>query len=230
MDLNHLNEKEIEKENSTQHSSFNNFISNFMKELSHSINNNRQNVQEAQKQDIDNFKKQIEEIRAKQHTPSVPFLEEDSIYVVNGIKDEEIGVVNIQNGDSFDIYVAINDHVRDTLNSNGIERNIYSMDKEDFYRLELGSNLIFQNDTLFPYDGEVEIENDTAWDKLEDLYFNLEQEESRTYQVSRITDSKIIMHDTENNSQYEVYRELYPDWEIGDIIVRENKAYKKQDM
>lgn len=224
MNLYHSNNKDIEKESKNNHS-LGSFFSNFMQELSHSLEENKE-----QSQSIDDFKKQIEAIRKEQHTSSTTTLEEDTVYVVNGIENEEISVVNTVNGDSLDIYIATNENVRDDLHQKGIQDNIYSMSEDDFYRLELGSNLIFQDQILSPFEGEIEIENDVAWDKLEDLYFNLEQEEGRTYQVTDISDSKIILHDTENNGQYEIYRVLYPDWEIGDLIIRENKKYRKLEQ
>lgn len=224
MDLHHFDAKDIEKESKNNHS-LGSFFSNFMQELSHSLEENKE-----QSQSIDDFKKQIEAIRKEQHTSSTTTLEEDTVYVVNGIENEEISVVNTVNGDSLDIYIATNENVRDDLHQKGIQDNIYSMSEDDFYRLELGSNLIFQDQILSPFEGEIEIENDIAWDKLEDLYFNLEQEEGRTYQVTDISDSKIILHDTENNGQYEIYRVLYPDWEIGDLIIRENKKYRKLEQ
>ena len=202
MNLDEFHSRELNK-NEPSHSSFSHFVSNFMQELSNSLRERKN-----------------EHIQTK-------VLKEDTIYVINGIQNEEIGVVNIENGEEFDIYIATDKSMLQALQEKGIHQNIYEMSKKDFYPLELGNKLQLEDGILFPYTGEIKIKNDIAWEKLEDLFFNLEQEEGRTYVVTDISGNKIYMEDTDNQGHYEVYQELYPDWKMGDTILRKDGKYQK---
>ena len=200
MDLEKDPSNELNRENAKANS-FGQFVSSFLQELSHSLFNNKQ-------------------INSS--------LQEDTIYVVNGIQDEELSIVNIKNGEEFDITIVLQDMEKEPIFNQKNHSLVCAMKKEDFYPLELGNKLVFQEGILLPYEGEIHITNNDAWDKLEDLFFNLEQEEGRSYQVTNIVDNKIYMEDNENQGHYEVYQELYPDWKIGDTILRKNGKYQKK--
>lgn len=152
-------------------------------------------------------------------------LSNDNIYVVRDIKDEQLSLINIQNGQEFDIYVVDSKDKIDNLCSKEILDNTYIMSKEDLYGLNLGSNVTIKSGKCIPYNGEIKIENSEAAAKLEDMYFCLEQEKDAIYSVSEISDGKIYLTNTKEGGYFSIPQEAYPDFEIGDLIRNSNGKY-----
>jgi len=182
-------------------------------------------------QSIIDFKAKIEAIKNKtKELNNSQVLEEGKIYAIQGISNEKLQVVDIKDGYNFDVYISINEETLERLKDNGITNKIYEMSKENFYTLEQGDNITIENGKCVPYEGEIKITNDKAREILDELYFNLKNEEGRNYVVTDIKDEKIYMQDTEYSVEYQVYKEVYPDWKIGDVITRQNGKYiKKQN-
>ena len=191
-----LNKSELKKNNSG------NFLSDFTEEL--------QNV-------FDNFLKNLSSINLNKL--------ENSIYVVRDINDTKLSVVNIENGKESDIYIAYSEEQKQELQNDHVASNIYKMSKEDFYSLNLGSNIEIKNSSCTPYHGEVKIENPEAAAKLEDMYFCLEQEKYAIYSVSDISDDKIYLTDTKEGGYFSIPKEAYPDFKVGDLIKNNNGKY-----
>lgn len=180
-------------------------------------------------QSIIDFKAKIEAIRnTTKELNNSQVLEEGKIYAIQGISNEKLQVVDIKDGYNFDVYISINEKTLKELNDKGITNKIYEMSKENFYTLEQGDNITIENGKCIPYEGKIKITSDKAREILDELYFNLKNEEGRNYIVTNIIDEKIYMHDTEYNGEYQVYKEVYPDWQIGDIITRQNSKYIKK--
>ena len=77
------------------------------------------------------------------------------------------------------------------------------------------------------YNGEIDIKSDDAWYKLDDLYGVLRDNENTNFVVQKITDDKIYLtHENGSGSIY-TYKELYPDFCVGDIVKRVNGKYIK---
>jgi len=182
-------------------------------------------------QSIIDFKAKIEAIKNKtKELNNSQVLEEGKIYAIQGISNEKLQVVDIKDGYNFDVYISINEETLKELNDKGITNKIYEMSKENFYTLEQGDNIAIENGKCVPYEGEIKITNDKAREILDELYFNLKNEEGRNYIFTDIKDEKIYMQDTEYSVEYQVYKEVYPDWKIGDVITRQNGKYiKKQN-
>jgi len=182
-------------------------------------------------QSIIDFKAKIEAIKNNtKELNNSQVLEEGKIYAIQGISNEKLQVVDIKDGYNFDVYISINEETLERLKDNGITNKIYEMSKENFYTLEQGDNITIENGKCVPYEGEIKITNDKAREILDELYFNLKNEEGRNYVVTDIKDEKIYMQDTEYSVEYQVYKEVYPDWKIGDVITRQNGKYiKKQN-
>lgn len=217
---------ELGKDNSNNNS-LGQFVSNFIKELSDTLQKNQNKKNNDEK--ISQFKQEIEKISNDyEKINNLQELEEGKIYVITGISDEKLEVLDPKDGYNFDIYISINETSLKKLSEEGIHSKIYEMSKEEFYKLEQGNKLIMKNGKCVPYYGKIEIENDEAFEILDNLYFNLKHEEGRNYVVTDIKDGKIYMRDTEVNGYYELYEELYPDLHIGDIVTRKDGKYLKK--
>lgn len=175
-----LNLKDIEPKKA------NNFISNFINELS----------------------KALEKNTSSDITTSMS-LQEGCIYVVQDFNDEQFSLVNASNGEECTI-----------------DSNILQLSKNDFYSLDLGSNLIFQNGKFSIYNGEISLCNKAAR-KLEDMYFSLEQDKNSTFIVDKITDKKIFLTYSDGSGYFSIYKEAYPDFQVGDCLKKENGKYVK---
>ena len=169
--------KEVGK-NILEKGEMSNLITNFIKEISNNLEKN--NKKPNNSEEIENFKSKVEEIRNKiKEKNNSQVLEEGKIYVINDINDEKIGVVDIEDGHEFNIYLSTDSESLNKLNERGINTKIYEMKKEEFDKLELGNNIHMKNGKCMFYEGEIEIKNADAYDTLQNLYFNLEQEEKR---------------------------------------------------
>ena len=191
-----LNKSEHQKNND------NSFLSSFTEELQSLFNNLVKNLSSV------NFNKL-----------------DDSIYVVRDINDTKLSIVNTENGKESDIYIAYSEEVKQQLQKDNITNNIYDMSKEDFYSINLGSNIEIKNSNCKPYYGEVKIENAEAAAKLENMYFCLEQEKDAIYSVCDISDNKIYLTNTNEGGYFSIPKEAYPDFKVGDLIKNNNGKY-----
>ena len=113
------------------------------------------------------------------------------------------------------------------ITNHGIYENIYKMNKLDFYNLYSGQKVQLNGDKCELYNGEIDIKSDDAWYKLDDLYGVLRDNENTNFVVQKITDDKIYLtHENGSGSIY-TYKELYPDFNVGDIVKRVNGKYIK---
>ena len=123
-----------------------------------------------------------------------------NIGVVYGLENEKITLLNPENGKEEDVYIYTSNET-----------------------LEVQLN----GDKCEPYNGEIDIKNDDAWYKLDDLYGVLRDNENTNFVVQKITDDKIYLtHENGSGSIY-TYKELYPDFCVGDIVKRVNGKYIK---
>ncbi len=216
--MNLWNFNKLEKDDS-KNNNFGKLVSNFIKELSNTLENNN----------VNEFKQEIEEIRNEHKmNNNIQELEEGKVYVITDINNEKVEVLDIKDGYNFDVYISINKETLENLHEKGINNKIYNMDKLDFLKLELGNKIIMSDGKCNIYNGEIDVKNDEAFEILENLYFNLKHEEGRDYIITQIKDGKIYMQDTQENGYYELYKEIYPDFEIGDVITKKEGKYLKK--
>lgn len=150
---------------------------------------------------------------------------ENTIYVVRDINDEKLSLVNVDDGQEIDIYAACSKDKIESLHSKGISNNIYEISKEDFYSLNLGSNITIKDRKCIPYSGEIKIKSPVAAAKLEDMYFCLEQEKDAQYLVSEISDEKIYLSDIKEGGYFSIPKEPYPDFKVGNIVKKIDGKY-----
>ena len=216
--MNLWNFNKLEKDDS-KNNNFGKLVSNFIKELSNTLENNN----------VNEFKQEIEEIRNEHKmNNNIQELEEGKVYVITDINNEKVEVLDIKDGYNFDVYISINKETLENLHEKGINNKIYNMDKLDFLKLELGNKIIMSDGKCNIYNGEIDVKYDEAFEILENLYFNLKHEEGRDYIITQIKDGKIYMQDTQENGYYELYKEIYPDFEIGDVITKKEGKYLKK--
>ena len=135
--------------------------------------------------------------------------------------------INAENGKEEDIYIYTTENELEKLHNHGIYENIYKMNKLDFYNLYSGQKVQLNGDKCELYNGEIDIKSDDAWYKLDDLYGVLRDNENTNFVVQKITDDKIYLtHENGSGSIY-TYKELYPDFNVGDIVKRVNGKYIK---
>ncbi len=144
--------------------------------------------------------------------------QDDAIYVVRDINDDNLSLVNSLNGQ--ELYISI------TTDSSNISDNLYEMSKQDLYSLNLGSNVILKNGKCIPYYNDIKITNTTALSKLDDMYFSLEQEKDAIYSVVNISAEKIYLTDTDQGGHFSIPKEAYPNFEIGDLVKNIDGQYR----
>ena len=144
------------------------------------------------------------------------------------MKDEKITLLNIENGKEFDIYISTSENILNSLHEQDIYSNIYEMNKNDFYNLDLGSKLIMKNGNYEIYNGEIDIKDDEAWYKLNELYGNLRDDENKIFVVKDVTDRKVYLTYGDGGGFISRYKEAYPDFKVGDLVKRVNGKFIKQ--
>ena len=155
-------------------------------------------------------------------------LEEDKTYVVSGIRDNAIKVVDIENGNEIKVYVSTDNETLENLNSNGIYDRIYQMDKSEFLNLNLTDNIIIKDDKLYSNSEKIEIKNNLAWRLLSDLYMGERETEGMRYEVAEVKENKVYLTNADRSGGYfSIHKELYPDFEVGDIVQKNNRKYSK---
>ena len=133
--------------------------------------------------------------------------------------------LNIGNGSKF-VVSDINDDIVSLIDiSNGNEIKTSNFTKDDLNNIDLGANIIFENNKFFITDEKFEITNLDAKAKLDDLYFNLEDEEGSLFSVKKIDDDKIYLTNTQEGGYFSISKEKYPEFKVGYILRKENGKY-----
>lgn len=207
--------------------SFSNFVSNFVNELSSYL----QNIQDKKdnKESVSNFNKEMQEYYDERDgIMNTTNLEEEKTYVVSDIKDNTINVVDIENGNEIKVYISTDNETLEKLNSDGIYDRIYGMDKSEFLNLNLTDNVIMKDEKLYSNSEKIEIQNNLALRLLEDLYMGERETEGKQYEVAEIKGNKIYLTNADGTGGYfSIHKELYPDFEVGDIVKKNNRKYNK---
>lgn len=226
MNLGDFNFKDLGK-NLSSNNSFSNFVNNFINELSNYLQNFKD--KEQNNQSVDSVYKEMQEYYdERERIMNTTNLEEDKTYVVSGIRDNAIKVVDIENGNEIKVYISTDSETLDKLNSNGIYDRIYQMDKSEFLNLNLTDNIIIKDDKLYSNSEKIEIKNNLAWRLLSDLYMGERETEGQRYEVADIKENKVYLTNADGSGGYfSIHKELYPDFEVGDIVQKNNRKYSK---
>ncbi len=155
----------------------------------------------------------------------VNILKEDKTYVVSNISGNSINVVDIENGDEIKINIS-------TEKENIKERNLatYQMEKTEFMKLNLTDNVVLKDNMLHPNNDKIEIRSDKAWRILSDLYMGEKETEGKEYRVVDMKNDKAYLTNADGSGGYfSVYKELYPDFKVGDIVKKSNREYIKTE-
>lgn len=140
----------------------------------------------------------------------------------NHLENSEL---NIEDGSKF-VVTDINDNIVSLVDiSNGNEFKTSSFTKDVLNNLDLGSNIIFKNNKFVLTDEKFEITNIEAKAKLDDLYFNLEDEEGSLFSVKKIDNDKIYLTNIQEGGYFSIPKEKYPNFKVGDTLKKENGKY-----
>lgn len=226
MNLGDFNIRDLGK-NLNSNNSFSNFVNNFINELSNylqSLKDKKQN-----NQSVDSVYKEMQEYYdEREKIMNTTNLEEDKTYVVSGIRDNAIKVVDIENGNEIKVYISTDSETLDKLNSNGIYDRIYQIDKSGFLNLNLTDNIIMKDNKLYSNSEKIEIKNNLAWRLLSDLYMGERETEGMRYKVAEVKENKVYLTNADGSGGYfSIHKELYPDFEVGDIVQKNNRKYSK---
>ena len=142
------------------------------------------------------------------------------------MKDNKLTLINIENGKEFDIYLTTSQEDRKELEEKDIN-NICQMNKNDFYNIDLGSKLIVKNNKFEIYNGELNIKDQEAFNKLDEMYSAIKEDENKNFIVTEITDEKIYLTYENGEGNISIYKELYPELKIGDIVKKQEGKYIK---
>lgn len=226
MNLGDFNIKDLVK-NLNSNNSFSNFVNNFINELSNYLQNIKD--KEQNNQSVESVYKEMQEYYdERERILNTTNLEEEKTYVVSGIRDNTIRVVDIENGNEIKVYVATDNETLKKINDNGIYNRIYTMDKSEFLNLNLTDNIIMKDDKLYSNSEKIEIKNNLAWRLLSDLYMGERETEGQRYEVAEIKENKVFLTNADGSGGYfSIHKELYPDFEVGDIVQKNNRKYNK---
>ena len=226
MDLGNFNIKDLGK-NLNSNKYFSNHVNNFINELSNYLKNPKD--KEQNNQSVDSVYKEMKEYYdEREKILNTTNLEKEKTYVVSGIRDNTINVVDIENGNEIQVYVATDNETLKKLNDNGIYNRIYTMGKSEFLNLNLTDNIIMKDNKLYSNSEKIEIKNNLAWRLLSDLYMGERETEGQRYEVAEIKENKVYLTNADGSGGYfSIHKELYPDFEVGDIVQKNNRKYSK---
>ena len=178
---------------------------------------------------ITSFIKELSDFLEKDNKNNILNVGEGEINFIGNISNEKIELLNPDTGEQKNVYVSISKETTEKLNEQGIYNDIYQMNKIDFYNLSIGDKVIMNNGKFKEYNGEIEIKDDKIWFMINDIKSALSKCENLDFTVEKISNDKIYLSLNENKDYVEIYRELYPDLKIGDIVTRTNGQYIKKE-
>lgn len=229
MNLDDFNIKELGK-NLFSNNAVTNLVTEFVKELSNYLQNNKkENENNMDNANLSKFNKEMQQYyNEREEIMNTTKLEEEKNYVVSGIRDNTIKVVDIENGDEIKIYVTTDNESLEKLKNERIYDKIYAMDKSEFLNLNLTDNIIMKDNKLYSNSEKIEIKNNLAWRLLSDLYMGERETEGKQYKVEEIKDNEVYLTNADGTGGYfPIHRELYPDFKVGDIVQKNNRKYSK---
>lgn len=202
----------------------NNLLSDFIKELTKALNKNEE---KSNTNSIEEFEKKLNQVKEnRQEINNSKEISENDICVVYGMKDNKLTLINVENGKEFDIYITTSQEDRKKLEEKDIN-DICQMNKNDFYNIDLGSKLIVKNNKFEIYNGELNIKDQEAFNKLDEMYSAIKEDENKNFIVTEITDEKIYLTYENGEGNISIYKELYPELKIGDIVKKQEGKYIK---
>lgn len=202
----------------------NTLLSDFIKELTNALNKNEE---KSNTNSIEEFEKKLNQVKEnRQEINNSKEISENDICVVYGMKDNKLTLINVENGKEFDIYLTTSQEDRKELEEKDIN-NICQMNKNDFYNIDLGSKLIVKNNKFEIYNGELNIKDQEAFNKLDEMYSAIKEDENKNFIVTEITDEKIYLTYENGEGNISIYKELYPELKIGDIVKKQEGKYIK---
>lgn len=178
---------------------------------------------------ITSFIKELSDFLEKDNKNNILNVGEGEINFIGNISNEKIELLNPDTGEQKNVYVSISKETTEKLNEQGIYNDIYQMNKMDFYNLSIGDKVIMNNGKFKEYNEEIEIKDDKIWFMINDIKNALAKCENLDFTVEKISNDKIYLSLNENKDYVEIYRELYPDLKIGDIVTRTNGQYIKKE-
>ena len=140
----------------------------------------------------------------------------------NHLENSEL---NIKNGSKFVVTDINGENVSLIDIFSGNELKTSNFEKEDLLNLDLGSNVVFENNKFILTDEKFEITNLDAKAKLDDLYFNLDEEEGSLFSVKKIDDDKIYLTNLEEGGYFSIPKEKYQNFKVGNTLKKENGKY-----
>lgn len=133
--------------------------------------------------------------------------------------------LNIENGSKF-VVTDINGDMVSLVNiENGDELKTSNFRKDDLINLDLGSNVIFKDNRFSLTNEKFEITNLNAKSKLDDLFFNIDEEEGSLFSVKKIDDDKIYLTNIQEGGYFSISKDKYPDFNVGDTLKKEHGKY-----
>lgn len=178
------------------------------------------------KQEMEKFINQLEEFINNNNPIRNNIEKDEGICVVKDRNNEKLTVVNISNGNEFDIFISKTPRNFEKINNNKIPEKVYETSEKSFYNIDLGTNVILKGKICEIYEKNINIKNKTAINKLEELYFNLNEEEGNKYIVYKMEDDKIYLKG-EEGGYFSIYKQAYPEFKENDRVIRKNKRYIK---
>ena len=178
---------------------------------------------------ITSFIKELSDFLEKDNKNNILNVGEGEINFIGNISNEKIELLNPDTGEQKNVYISISKETTEKLNEQGIYNDIYQMNKMDFYNLSIGDKVIMNNGKFKEYNEEIEIKDDKIWFMINDIKNALAKCENLDFTVEKISNDKIYLSLNENKDYVEIYRELYPDLKIGDIVTRTNGQYIKKE-
>ena len=85
-----------------------------------------------------------------------------------------------------------------------------------------------KDNKLYSNSEKIEIKNNLAWRLLSDLYMEERETDGQRYEVADIKENKVYLTNADGTGGYfSIHKELYPDFEVGDIVQKNNRKYSK---
>ena len=194
----------------SKNKTFDNMITSFMKELSNALQKSNSTKDIIHNNEISNN------------------FEDGEVNFIYGLRDENVVLLNPNTGEQKNIYIATSNEEKDALNSKGIYDNIYEMDKNTFHNLDFGDKLIMKNGNFEIYNGEVEIKDDKTWFILDDMNSQRKKYDNTNFIVKEDQGEKFLLTHENGKGHIYIYKDIYPDFEVNDIVTRiDGKYYKK---
>ena len=192
--------------------------------------NSKSNLESNNHNFIKNFTDELEHALKSLNDLNNILAKKQNIYIITDIDQitGKLNLINIENCSELEIYCNYYNS-KEKIPTKSEANKVYKIKMQDFKHIDLASAITIENDTIILKSKQFnfnDIKNNNVKEKLEDMYFMINNTSNSTYKVLEINNKRIFLTDTSEGGKFSISKELYPTFKIRRYIKKRKRKIR----